>query len=81
MGQTRDFKGARDANGAQKGVFITSGTFTPAALAAARISRSYKIVLIDGARLAEPMIEDELGVSVAATYQLKRIDTDFFADE
>jgi restriction system protein len=80
-GPIRDFKGALDAKGAQKGVFITTSSFTPAAKEAARNSRSYKIVLIDGARLAELMIEHDLGVSVAATYQLKRIDSDFFADE
>lgn len=77
----RDFKGALDAKGAQKGVFITTSSFTPAAIEAARASRHYKIVLIDGARLAELMIEHDLGVSVAATYQLKRLDTDFFAEE
>lgn len=80
-GPIRDFKGALDAKGAQKGVFITTSTFTPAALQAARNSRSYKIVLIDGPRLAELMIEHDLGVSVAATYHLKRIDSDFFSDE
>jgi restriction system protein len=80
-GPVRDFKGALDAKGAQKGVFITTSSFTPAAIEAARTSRSYKIVLIDGARLAELMIEHDLGVSVAATYQLKRMDTDFFAEE
>ena len=80
-GPIRDFKGALDAKGAQKGVFITTSTFTPAALQAARNSRSYKIVLIDGPRLAELMIEHDLGVSVAATYHLKRIDSDFFVDE
>lgn len=79
-GQIRDFKGALDAKGAQKGVFITTSTFTPAALQAARNSRSYKIVLIDGQRLAELMIEHDLGVSIAATYHLKRIDSDFFVD-
>jgi len=80
-GPIRDFKGALDAKGAQKGVFITTSSFTPAAMQAARNSRSYKIVLIDGQRLAELMIEHDLGVSVAATYQLKRIDSDFFDDE
>lgn len=80
-GPIRDFKGALDAKGAQKGVFITTSSFTPAAKAAAQTSRSYKIVLIDGERLAELMIEHDLGVSVAATYQLKRIDSDFFAEE
>jgi len=80
-GPIRDFKGALDAKGAHKGVFITTSSFTPAAIEAARTSRSYRIVLIDGARLAELMIEHDLGVSVAATYQLKRLDSDFFADE
>jgi restriction system protein len=80
-GPIRDFKGALDAKGAQKGVFITTSNYTPAAIEAARNSRSYRIVLIDGARLADLMIEHDLGVSVAATYQLKRIDSDFFADE
>jgi restriction system protein len=80
-GPIRDFKGALDAKGAQKGVFITTSNFTPAALVAARTSRSYKIVLIDGARLAELMIEHDLGVSVAASYHLKRIDSDFFTDD
>lgn len=80
-GPIRDFKGALDAKGASKGVFITTSTFTPAAQAAAKNSRSYRIVLIDGQRLAQLMIEHDLGVSVSATYQLKRIDSDFFADE
>jgi restriction system protein len=41
----------------------------------------YKVVLIDGERLADLMIEHDLGVSVAAMYQLKRIDSDFFTEE
>lgn len=80
-GPIRDFKGALDAKGAQKGVFITTSTFTPAAIQAAKNSRSYRIVLIDGARLAQLMIEHDLGVSVAATFQLKRLDSDFFSDD
>ncbi len=80
-GPIRDFKGALDAKGAQKGVFITTSSYTSAAIEAARNSRSYKIVLIDGQKLADLMIEHDLGVSVVATYQIKRIDSDFFADE
>jgi restriction system protein len=80
-GPIRDFKGALDAKGAIKGVFITTSTYTPAAVAAAKNSRSYRIVLIDGVRLAQLMIEHGLGVSITATYQLKKIDSDFFADE
>jgi restriction system protein len=80
-GPIRDFKGALDAKGAHKGVFITTSSFTPAAIAAARTSRSYRIVLIDGARLAELMIEHDLGVSLTASYQLKRLDSDFFMED
>lgn len=80
-GPVRDFKGALDAKGASKGVLITTSTFTPEAQAAAKNSRSYRIVLIDGPRLAQLMIEHDLGVSVAATYQLKRMDSDFFDEE
>ena len=66
-GPIRDFKGALDARRARKGVLITTSSFTPAAIEAARNSHSYKIVLIDGARLADLMIEHNLGVSVTAT--------------
>jgi restriction system protein len=79
--QIRDFKGALDAKLAEKGVFITTSSFTPAALTAAKTGRSYKIILIDGARLADLMIEHDLGVSVEDTYYLKRIDSDFFEDD
>jgi restriction system protein len=62
-------------------VFITTGRFTSSAIEAASKSRSYRIVLIDGARLADLMIEHDLGVAVTATYQLKRIDSDFFSED
>jgi restriction system protein len=37
-----------------------------------------KVVLIDGRRLAELMIDFNVGVSTAATYHLKRVDSDYF---
>ena len=74
-------KAALDGKGARKGVFITTSRFTFAAIAAAKNSRPYKIVLIDGQRLVDLIIEHDLGVSVAATYNVKRIDSDFFANE
>jgi restriction system protein len=80
-GDIRDFKGALDAKGAKKGVFITTSYFTEAAKIAADKSLNYKIVLIDGERLAELMIEHNLGVSTAVTYELKKVDTDFFSEE
>lgn len=74
------FVGALAGQRATKGVFITTSGYTKEAKEYTLTSQ-YKIVLIDGARLADLMIEHNLGVSVAATYQLKRIDSDFFADE
>ena len=74
------FVGALAGQRATKGVFITTAWFTQDAKDYA-LSSQYKVVLIDGERLADLMIEHDLGVSVAATYQLKRIDSDFFSEE
>jgi restriction system protein len=40
----------------------------------------HKIILIDGDMLANLMIENNVGVSVTATYQVKRIDSDYFEE-
>ncbi len=74
------FVGALSGKRASKGVFITTSWFTQPAKAFADNS-NYKLVLIDGARLADLMIEHNLGVSVVASYHLKRIDSDIFADD
>jgi len=78
--EIQKFVGALHGKRARKGVFITTGTFSSDA-------RDYvshidpRVVLIDGAQLAEYMIEHNLGVSVKSTYEVKRIDTDFFTEE
>jgi len=74
------FVGALAGQRATKGVFITTSWFTQEAKDYAASSQ-YKVVLIDGARLADLMIEHNLGVSVVVSYDLKRVDSDFFADE
>ena len=76
----QQFVGALAGQRANKGVFITTSRFTQEAKDYAA-SSNYKVVLIDGERLADLMVEHDLGVSVAATYQLKRIDSDFFTEE
>ena len=40
-----------------------------------------KIVLIDGDQLAQFMIDNNVGVTPVQTYEVKKIDTDYFADE
>ncbi len=74
------FVGALAGQRATKGVFITTSRFTQEAKDYASSSQ-YKIVLMDGERLADLMIEHDLGVSVAVTYHLKRIDSDFFIED
>lgn len=74
------FVGALAGQRANKGVFITTSWFTQEAKDYAGSSQ-YKVVLIDGERLADLMIEHGLGVSVVATYLIKRIDSDFFSEE
>jgi restriction system protein len=73
------FAGALDGHAASKGVFITTSRFTrDADEYVDRIAK--KIVLIDGERLAELMVEHNVGVSERARYILKVIDTDYFED-
>lgn len=70
------FYGALQRKGADRGVFITSSTFTTGARAAERDFRT--IVLIDGPELARLMVEHGVGVQVASTHVLKRLDQDWF---
>lgn len=68
--------------GASKLVFITTAGFTKEAIDYAnQTSRdSKRIVLINGQRLAELMIEYDMGVSPAKTYTIKHVDSDFFEE-
>lgn len=75
------FVGALAGQGAQKGIFITTSIYTKEAIAFVERNLNYKIVLIDGNRLAELMIEYELGVSTQYIYRVKQIDRDYFSEE
>jgi len=78
--EIQKFVGALHGQRARKGVFLTTGTFS--AEARDYVSRiEPRVVLIDGAQLAEYMIEHKLGVTVKEVYEVKRIDTDFFSEE
>lgn len=71
------FAGALLGKAAKKGVFLTTSKFT-------REAEDYvkgldaKIILIDGERLAELMVEYNIGVTPIAKYEIKKIDTDYF---
>ena len=77
--EIQKFVGALHGRRAKKGVFITTGSFSAEA-------HSYvdtidpRVVLIDGEELAGLMIDSGLGVTTVANYELKRLDSDFFAE-
>jgi restriction endonuclease Mrr len=78
--EIQKFAGALQGHRARKGVFITTSAFSSDAIEfAARIDS--KIVLIDGATLARYMIDNDVGVSAYRSYQVKKIDSDYFSEE
>lgn len=76
-GEIDKFVGSLSRKKAQKGVFITTGTFTSGARNAAR-EAAVRVVLIDGEQLAEYMIDHGVGVAEYKTYTVKRVDNDYF---
>jgi restriction system protein len=75
----QQFAGALAGQGAHKGIFITTSTFTDDARAFIAKVNS-KIVLIDGEELANLMIEHGIGVATTVVYDVKRVDSDYFAE-
>jgi restriction system protein len=71
------FVGALHGKRAKKGVFITTATFSAEAIAYVD-HIDPKVVLIDGRRLTELMIDFDLAVNTSATYSVKRLDSDYF---
>jgi restriction system protein len=74
------FVGALAGQGAKKGIFITASTFSKEALEYTPKNET-KIILIDGIQLAELLIEYNVGVSNQQTYEIKKIDNDYFEEE
>ena len=62
--EIRDFRGAMVGR-SDKGLFITTGTFTPAAVKEATRDGAPAIDLIDGSELAEKLKEFSLGMKTA----------------
>ena len=77
--EIQKFAGALQGQRARKGIFITTSSFSREALAYVQQIES-KIILIEGVRLVELMIDHGVGVSTEAVYEVKRIDSDYFAD-
>lgn len=81
--EIQKFAGALLGQGAAKGLFITTAHFSQEAqrYADSISSPTSRIVLIDGEQLAHLMITYNVGVSVQQTYEIKRIDSDYFAED
>jgi len=78
--EIQKFVGALQGRRAKKGVFITTARFSKDAIEYASNLDS-KVVLIDGGKLAQLMMDFDIGVSRVATYEVKRLDNDYYAEE
>lgn len=74
------FIGALHGQRAKKGVFLTTSMFTTEATEYVK-TIDPRVVLIDGLRLAQLMIDFNVGVSPSQCYEIKRIDSDYFAED
>lgn len=74
------FVGALQGARASKGIIFTASSFSADAQTYAS-GVSPRVILVDGERLAELMIDHNVGVSDRETYAVKRVDSDYFGDE
>jgi restriction system protein len=74
------FVGSLVGLGANKGVFVTTSTFSAQAAEFVR-HLSQRVILIDGNKLSDLMIEHDVGVRTSRTVEFKRLDEDFFSEE
>lgn len=80
ISEVRAFSGSLDAHRARRGVLITTSQF-PRDAERYVASIEKRIVLIDGQRLAQLMVDHGIGVTDVATYTVRRIDPGFFEGE
>lgn len=78
--EIRNFVGSLVGKKANKGVFITTSGFTKEASKYVK-SITHKVILIDGEMLTQLMIENNIGVSKEISYDIKKIDSDYFTEE
>jgi restriction system protein len=78
--ELQKFVGALAGQGAKKGIFITTSSFTKEAIDYTPRNET-KIVLINGEELTQLMIDYNLGCTTHQVYEVKKIDSDFFEEE
>ena len=74
------FAGALQGQRARKGIFITTSNFSKEAQDYVPTIDT-KIVLIDGEELSQLMFDNDIGVSRLTSYEIKKMDTDYFSEE
>jgi len=72
------FVGAMTSGGCRKGVFVTTSKFTADAMRFAENIRDPRLVLVDGDKLAQLMIQHGVGVQTKEVIKISKIDRDFF---
>jgi len=78
--EIQKFAGALQGQRARKGIFITTSSFSKDAVEyVSKIDN--KIILIDGEQLSKLMIEHSVGVSRISSFDIKKIDSDYFLEE
>jgi len=78
--EVQRFVGALTGKFAKRGILITTSSFSKEAVEYTR-HIDCKVILIDGLHLAKLMIEHNVGVSTTTTYEIKKVDSDFFTEE
>jgi restriction system protein len=78
--EIQKFAGALQGQRATKGVFITTSGYSKEAIQYANVIAT-KIILVDGETLSSLMVDHNVAVTRVGTYELKRIDTDYFEGE
>ena len=77
--EIQKFVGALQGKRAKKGVFLTSSNFSNEAHDYVK-QVDTRVILIDGHKLANLMIDHNVGVSIKESYEIKKIDTDYFTE-
>jgi restriction system protein len=78
--EIQKFVGALQGQRAKKGIFITTSDFTKEAVQYASFIDN-KVVLINGETLATLMVDFNIGVSTVRSYEIKRVDSDYFTED
>jgi restriction system protein len=78
--EIQKFVGALQGKRAKKGVFITASNFSSEAQEYVN-QVDTRVILIDGHHLANLMIDHNVGVSLKESYEVKKIDSDYFIEE